>query len=49
MYIDSLTITALVIFFIFFALFVKFCLLKVCGGTPRESREDSRDRVEDLS
>jgi hypothetical protein len=44
MYIDSLTIAALVVFFFFFALFIKNCLLNICG-MPRESREKYRDSV----
>ncbi len=43
MYIDSLTITALVVFFIFFALFIKQCVLNVCG-MPRGSGEDCKQR-----
>lgn len=33
MYIDSLTITALVIFVVTLALFLRFCLFSLCGGT----------------
>ena len=44
MYIDSLTITALVVFIIFFALFIKHCFLNICGMS-RESREDCKHRV----
>ena len=32
MYMDSLTITALVIFGVFFAVFVKYCLFNICGA-----------------
>ena len=45
MYIDSLTIAALVVFFIFFALFIKHCVLNVCG-MPVEIRQDCKQRVE---
>jgi hypothetical protein len=31
MYIDSLTITALVVFVIALALFIRFCMMSVCG------------------
>jgi hypothetical protein len=31
MYIDSLTITALVVFVIALGLFIRFCILSVCG------------------
>ena len=42
MYFDSLTVTALVIFVIFFAVFIKYCVMNICGmpddrgspGTP---------------
>ena len=44
MYIDSLTIAALVVFFIFFAVFIKHCLLNNCG-IPLESRQDCKQRV----
>ena len=43
MYIDSLTITALVIFAIFFALFVKFCVFNICGLSS-EGKEELRAR-----
>ena len=42
MYMDSLTITALVIFAIFFGAFVKYCLFNVCG-LPSESGETDED------
>ena len=49
MYIDSLTITALVIFFGALYLFVRFCVIKICGMTQVEeevsSREDPRNGV----
>jgi hypothetical protein len=35
MYIDSLTITALVVFVIALALFIRFCMMSVCGMQPR--------------
>jgi|GEM_PF-5828185 len=44
MYIDRLTITALVIFAIFFAVFVKFCVLNICGLSS-ESKEELRTRL----
>ena len=44
MYIDSLTIAALVVFFIFFALFIKHCVLGICG-MPAEIRQDCRQKV----
>ena len=40
MYIDSLTITALVILAIFVALFIKYCLFNVCGMSS-EGRKDA--------
>ncbi len=40
MYIDSLTITALVIFFAALVLFINYCLFKVCGMVERQSDED---------
>ena len=43
MYIDSLTITALVVFAIFFAAFIKYCFLNVCG-TPSESSKERKQR-----
>ena len=43
MYIDSLTISALVVFAIFFGAFVKYCIFNVCG-TP--GRVFETDRVE---
>ena len=42
MYMDSLTITALVIFAIFFGVFVKYCLFNICG-MPSESGETNED------
>jgi len=45
MYIDSLTITALVIFFLALALFVNFCLVRVCGliqGRPTDEAKPKR-------
>ena len=43
MYIDSLTITALVVFAIFFVMFVKFCVLNICGLSS-ENKEEPRAR-----
>jgi len=45
-YIDSLTIAALIVFIGALALFVNFCLIKVCGlieGQPND--EDPTDGV----
>jgi hypothetical protein len=44
MYIDSLTIAALVVFFIFFALFIKHCVFNICG-MPHEIRENCKQGV----
>ena len=41
MYIDSLTITASVVFTAFFALFIKYCFLNICGVSS-ESRKDCK-------
>jgi hypothetical protein len=41
MYIDSLTITALVVFVIALALFVRYCIMSVCG--LHEEPESHRD------
>jgi hypothetical protein len=43
MYIDSLTVTAFVVFAICFALFVKFCVLNICGLSS-EDKEELRAR-----
>ena len=50
MYIDSLTIAALVIFFFFFGMFIKYCLIGICG-MPYELREDYKpgEKQEDRS
>ena len=40
MYIDSLTITALIVFFGALVLFVNFCLIKVCGLIEREPTDE---------
>jgi len=45
MYIDSLTIAALVIFFFFFGMFIKHCLIGICG-MPYELREDYKPEKE---
>ncbi len=37
MYIDRLTITALVIFVVFVALVVRFCVMDLCGGPSADS------------
>jgi hypothetical protein len=39
MYIDNLTIAALVIFAVFFAVFVKFCILNICGLSCEDKEE----------
>jgi hypothetical protein len=36
MYVDNLTITALVIFVLEFVLFVRFCMFGQCGGPLRD-------------
>jgi hypothetical protein len=41
MYIDSLTITALVVFVVALALFIRFCVMSVCGMQPRNPRGHS--------
>ncbi len=46
MYIDSLTITALVIFAIFFGVFVKYCILNICGMPSERSTHDTTDPKE---
>ncbi len=43
MYIDSLTITALVIFAFFVVLFIKYCFLNICGMSS-ESRKNCKER-----
>jgi hypothetical protein len=43
MYIDSLTITALVVFFIMLAVFVRFCMVKVCGMTATHKQDNHAD------
>ena len=40
MYMDSLTIAALVVFVIFFGVFIKYCLLSVCGSMSSSASED---------
>jgi hypothetical protein len=43
MYIDSFTVTALVVFIVMLAVFVRFCMVKVCGMAAMH-RHDNRDR-----
>ena len=45
MHIDSFTITALVVFVIMLAVFVRFCMVKVCGmaATHLHGRQDQPD------
>ncbi|MEZ5542062.1 MAG: hypothetical protein R3F42_08465 [Pseudomonadota bacterium] len=43
MYIDNLTITALVIFAFEFVLFVRFCMFGQCGGPLREDETAVQD------
>ena len=46
MYIDSLTIAALIVFFGALALFVNFCLIRVCGLIDDQpTDENPRDGV----
>lgn len=45
MYIDSLTITALVIFVLAFVLFVRFCMFGQCGGPLRENDAETTDEL----
>jgi hypothetical protein len=54
MHIDSLTITALLVFIIMLAVFVRFCKVKVCGMAGMQWRgpedgKDSQDKAEDGS
>ena len=49
MYIDSLTVAAVVIFFVAIAAFVRFCIIKACGlsvgrktGKEAESMQEKR-------
>jgi len=42
MYIDSFTVTALVVFIVMLAVFVRFCMVKVCGMAAMH-RHESRD------
>ena len=39
MYIDSLTITALVIFVVTLAVIVRFCVFSLCGGPFNADRD----------
>jgi hypothetical protein len=41
MYIDSLTITALVVFVIALALFIRFCMMSDCGVQSPDPQRDS--------
>jgi hypothetical protein len=40
-YIDSLTITALVIFVVSLVVFVRFCMMTVCGMRSTKRKHDS--------
>jgi hypothetical protein len=42
MYIDSLTITALIVFIGALVLFVNFCLIKVCGLIKGDPTDDDQ-------
>lgn len=46
MYIDSFTVSALVVFVIMLAVFVHFCRVKVCGMAAMRGREmqDRQDK-----
>ena len=48
MHIDSLTVTALVVFIIMLAVFVRFCMVKVCGmaATRMHGTQDTQDRAQ---
>ena len=46
MYLDSLTISALVVFAIFFGVFVKYCIFNICG-MPARVFETDRDASEE--
>lgn len=43
MYFDSLTVTALVIFFFEFGLVLRFCVFGLCGGPLREPVDETAD------
>ena len=43
MYIDSLTITALVVFIISLVVFVRFCMMTVCGMRPTKRKHDNSE------
>ena len=45
MYIDSFTVTALVVFIVMLAVFVRFCMIKVCGTAAKIGRASCRERV----
>ena len=42
MYIDSLTVTALVLFVAALAFFIRFCLVKVCGLMEGQSTDEDQ-------
>lgn len=42
MYIDSLTITALVIFLVSLAIVIRFCVFDLCGGPCRSDVETAQ-------
>lgn len=44
MYMDSLTITALVIFAVSFGVFVKFCILRICGMPAERADRGMADK-----
>ena len=46
MYLDSLTITALVIFAVFFGVFVKYCIINICGMPAERAHVDAADKDE---
>lgn len=47
MHIDSLTITALIIFIIMLGVFVRFCMVKVCTVAAMQwhGRSDAQDTI----
>ncbi|MGB5541675.1 MAG: hypothetical protein WBO37_16460 [Gammaproteobacteria bacterium] len=45
MHIDSLTVTALVVFIIMLAVFVRFCRVKVCGMAATRMH-DTQDKAQ---
>ena len=48
MHIDSLTVTALVVFIIMLAVFVRFCMVKVCGmaASRMQGTQASQDKAQ---